>query len=278
MNILLTNHSLDFRAGSETWVLTILSHLSKNHNVDIFTTLKNTLTSSSFNRNKHYDLALINHNSCLTGISRWDINVRIFTSHGIIPNLEKPISGADAYVAVSEEVQEHIKRIGFDSHVIRNPIDTDYFSYSPVHKTLQNILYLNNRRANKALVKATCIPWSLHIMSGQNIDPLHAILWSDLVITAGRGCYESLSCGKNVIVLNRGLSDGIVTRENIKDLRKNNCSGRNRALTYSTEDLAAELTKYDPTRNLRPYILENNNVALISNKYLSLYESIRAIH
>lgn len=278
MNILLTNHSLDFRAGSETWVITMLNHLSKHHSVDVFTTMENTLTSASFNSNKHYDLALINHNSCLTAISSWHIDVRIFTSHGIIPDLEKPISGANAYVAVSEETQQQMRHSEFNAQIIRNPIDTDHYAYWPPHKSLQNILFLNNRPFNRQLLHSACSNLNLEILSRRNIDPHNAISWADLVITTGRGCYESLSCGKNVIILNRGLSDGIVTRENIQDLRKNNCSGRRHALPYSAQDLAVELTKYDPTRNLRPYILENNQVTLIANQYLALYEAIRSIY
>lgn len=278
MNILLTNHSLDFRGGSETWVLTMLSHLSKHHDVDVFTHFDNTLASASCDINKHYDLALINHNSCLISLSPWDIDVRIYTSHGIIPDLEKPVLGADAYVAVSEEIQKHMKLSGFNADIIRNPIDTNYFSYSPINKTLCNVLYLSNRWVDRSLLRSACPNLNLHVMLSRNTDPLSAITSSDLVITAGRGCYESLSCGKNVIVFNRGLSDGIVTWENILSLRRNNCSGRNLSLSYSAEDLASELNKYDPARNLRPYILSNNDVSFIANQYLILYETIRSIH
>lgn len=278
MNILLANDSLDFRAGTETWVMTMLKHLSKIHNVDVFTTHSNTLTSASFDKSKHYHLALFNNNSFFMELRYWHIDVKIFTCHGIMGKLDTPIQGADAYVAISEETQDYMKGIGFKAHIIRNPIATDYFSYSPVHKALHNVLYLNNRPWKQDLLLNACSPFDLTIISRNNIDPLSAISSSDLVITAGRGCYESLSCGKNVIIWNRGLLDGMITRENIADLRKNNCSGRTHSVSCSVNELSAELSKYDPTRNLRPYIVENNEVSLIANKYLSLYETIRSIH
>ena len=170
MNILLTNHSLDFRGGSETWIITMFNHLSIIHNVDVFTALGNTLTKTSFNKNKHYDLVLINHSSCMKAIAGWNIDIRIFTCHGVIPNLERPIAGANAYVAISEETQLHSRRCGFNARIIRNPIDPVRFKYSPANKTLQKILYLNNRPIKKELLQQACCKQELRVVSCLNID------------------------------------------------------------------------------------------------------------
>ena len=54
---------------------------------------------------------------------------KIFTSHGIIHDLEKPIKGADVYVGISEEVCNYLTLLGFENnHLIRNGIDTIKFS------------------------------------------------------------------------------------------------------------------------------------------------------
>lgn len=275
MNILLTNYSLEYQAGSETWTMTIFDELSKSHDVDVYVSKNgcNKLIKAGCNKNKHYDLALINHNICFEEIKGWNIDKRIFTSHGVIPDLEQPILGADVYVSVSEEVQNNLYSKGFKSVVIRNPINTDYFIESHINKKLKNILFLNNHAQIincLKIVRAACCGYNFKILSGWKKTVKEEIAWADLVISSGRGCYEALSCGKNVMIVNQFGCDGMVTENNILELRKNNCSGRRYNFSWATVDMVNEFGKYDPDRNMRRYILENNNVEKIAKEYLSL--------
>lgn len=250
----------------------MFNYLSKNHDVDVYTSDGvNILIDASYEIKKHYDLAIINHNTCLHDLESWNIKKRIFTSHGVLPDLEKAIPGADKYIAVSEEVQTAIIKAGFHASIIRNPIDTDFFTPSSINKRLKNILYLNNNAMEsphtRKIIKACSGNYDFRILAGHKDDVKKHISWSDLVITLGRGCYESLSCGKNVIVAGEKL-DGIVTPESIFELRKNNCSGRRFNREWTTEDLKQELKKYDSDRNMRGYILENNNINFAAEEYL----------
>jgi hypothetical protein len=272
MKILLTNNSLMNRGGSETWVATMFNHLRYKcgHSVDVYSVQANNLIAGTKpNPEKHYDLALINHNSCLDRVAEWDITKGVFTSHGVLPMLERAKPGADKYISVSEEVQTALKKDGFDSTIIRNPIDTDYFSPSPIFNKLTNILFLNNRTEMLGQVKQACKGFKLRILTGGSFGVKEGITWADLVITAGRGCYEALSCGKNVMVVNRNGSDGMVTEDNIFKLRKNNCSGRRNAFQWSAKEIRNELKKYDPTRSLREYILKHNNIDIAAQEYLA---------
>lgn len=277
MKILLATYSLSERAGSETWVLTMYDHLTKTHNVDVYVSKagKNNLINAECNPNKQYDLALINHNTCLNELRTWDIGKRVFTSHGPNPALEQPIPGADVYVSVSEEVQANLKAKGFDSQVIRNPINTDHFTESPVNRELKNILFMFNHAFKPRIsplekVMVACAGYEFKVLSDFQANVKESISWADLVITAGRGCYESLSCGKNVMIVNRAWFDGMVTWENIFELRKNNCSGRRFDLPGGAEDIRNELKKYDLDRDMRSYILQHNNVDVTVDQYLSL--------
>ena len=270
MKILLTNYSLKDRGGSETWTMTMYDHLKKNHDVDVYVSRSgvNRLIFATADKNKHYDLALINHNTCLKELLDWNISKRIFTSHGVIPELEKMKPGADYYVAVSEEVQKKFQE--FNPEVIRNPIDTDYFLPTKINKSLKNILYLNNHAKinpwTPKIIKV-CRHFNFRIVADHQPTTIKNIEWADLVLSVGRGCYESLSCGKNVLVINKTF-DGMVTHENIFELRKNNCSGRRFNLEWDSETLKAELKKYNPDRNMRDYILKNNNIKIIAKEYL----------
>ena len=72
------------------------------------------------------------------------------------------------------------------------------------------------------------------------------------------------------MIVNQFGCDGMVTEDNISELRKNNCSGRRYNFSWATIDMVNEFRKYDPDRNMRGYILKNNNIGKIAKEYLSL--------
>lgn len=272
MKILLATYSLERRAGTETWTMTMFDCLSKSHDVDVFVLpgqRNNLIPAAGSDQKKHYDLAIINHNVCLEALRGWDISRRIFTSHGVIPSLEKPRPGADAYVAVSEEVQAALSQQGFDSVIIRNPIDTEYFSPAPVNQSLRRILWMNNREPTMDLIIPASEGYEFRIQTGWADGVRENIQWADMVVTSGRGAYEAMSCGKNVCIVNWCGCDGMVNHESILELRKFNCSGRRYKQWWPPERVRQEFEKYDPGLNMRPYILENNDVQKITGAYLN---------
>lgn len=246
--------------------------LRMGHAVDVFVypSEVNNLISAQCDKNTFYDLAIINHNKCLDELSGWNIKRRIFTAHGIAPQLEQPVPGADVYVSVSEEVQSNLKQKGFESVIIRNPINTEYFSPVKPHKELKRLLWMNNRAATVDLVDQASMGFDFRIQTGWKPDVKENIQWADLVMTSGRGIYEALSCGKNAMVVNWCGCDGMVTQDTIFEFRKKNCSGRTKKEFWAPERIRSEFKKYDCNRNMRPYVLENNNVKTIAERYLSL--------
>lgn len=273
MRILLTNEFLGSYTGSETWVKTMADELKKNHEVHTFTMNgRDKITGCSVDDGGAYDLALINHNTCLEALKNRQIGTRIFTSHGILPDIEQPKPGADVYIAVSEEVQEHLQQKGFESRVIRNPIDTHQFREVRPREQLENILVISHHNDNLPLIKQACAGYKLECVGGSkmvsNIEEY--IGDADLVITLGRGCYEALAMGKNVIVYDYNGGDGYVTRETIYEYRKHNCSGRRFKKNYTVEELTQEIQKYDPNNSLRNYIEQEHDVSHIVKQYLTL--------
>lgn len=274
MRILLTNHNLDVLGGTETWTKTMAEELTRlGHEVHLFSASGLYNLMPNYPRlDNNYDLALINHSVCLSALEGFNIKKRIFTSHGIIPELERPIEGADLYVSVSEEVQAHIKAQGFESTVIRNPIDTDKFIAPPVNEKLTNVLFLSNYQGDalKVISDAT-VGYNLEILGGQTRkNALELIQWADLVIGLGRSALEAMSCGRNVIVYDYAGAEGYVTPKTMMDFRTHNCSGRNRRLKLTVDDLKKMYAMYDPRNSMRDYILNHNNVRIIAQEYLSL--------
>jgi glycosyltransferase involved in cell wall biosynthesis len=248
------------------------------HDVHVYTPVHRIwLDMPKFDPRVHYDLGILNHSNCLEHLRKHNIDKIIYTSHGIIPQPEWPVPGADIYVSVSEEVQANVqKRWGIDSIVIRNPIDTQRFAPSkPVEDKLTNILFLSNYGWTvMESIRGAASQFEFHHLGGEERHEQveEFINDADLVIGLGRSVYEAMACGRNVIIYDYMGADGFVTPTNIYEYRLKNCSGRTNRISYTPDMLLAEFRHYDPSLGpaLRSYILEHNNVETIAQEYLSL--------
>lgn len=283
MKILLTNFTLGSLGGTQTWVQTMAKELAElGHRIYLFAgdgDYKVIATEyTKFDPEIEYDLALINHNTCLSAMEGVKIKKKIFTSHGILPELEQPIEGADIYVGVSEEVQANLEKQGYPAYVIRNPIDlTLYLSnrmFTHFPQPLRKVMYMSNYQGGVLdVIKEACANAGLELqVYGKNntVPALGAIQQADLVIGLGRTAYEAMACNKNVIVFDYNGADGFVTPESMIEFRKNNCSGRRYGIKLNANDLQQLFKKYDHKLQLRKYIEENNDVKKIVRQYLDL--------
>lgn len=277
MKILLTNNTLTNLGGSETWVRTLSEELRLlGHQVGTYVAYGTDVLVGGEVDNP--DLAIINHNSCLNKLQGLDCK-KIFTSHGIIPDLEQPVKGADIYVSVSEEVQENLKNKGFESVIIRNPINCDkFYSTRPINNKIKKVLFSSNYQGYaRDVIIQTCqeLGIELEIIGANNRvnNVAEKINEADLVIGLGRTAYEAMACERNVIIFDYNGADGFATPENLIEFRKNNCSGRRYKKHFTIEDLKQEFNKYsvENGKRLREYILENNNSEKIVKQYLELY-------
>jgi len=295
MNILLSNLHLGRFCGSELATYTMAIELSKRrYNIDIFSLhygcVSNMLSKiENINivkndkfKNK-YDLCLLNHKDCINYINNFRIDGKIVqTMRGIFIRHEKPSEYSDYYVSTSEEIKKYAKeKHNINSDIIRTAIDCKRFNIKNKLDKLKKVLILSNYGNGIETCKKACDYLNLeYIICGSVSEPKRK--WNvedyinecELVITIGRGVYESMACGRNVVVFDKRTystgCDGFVTPDNIYELRKNNCSGRRYLYNYSYKDLANEIKKYDPdiSYKLREYVLENNEVNLVINKYL----------
>jgi len=276
MRILLANHNLSSWGGTETWTITLANEFKRlGHEVSLYAPTVNVIAPEFpfFSFQKEYDVALINHNVNLENLKYLTCK-KIFTSHGVIPDLEKPVEGADVYVSVSEEVQANLKDLGFDSTIIRNPIDTKHFYPTrKVHKKLENVLFMSNYPGKaREVIKTACDGLNLRIwgMNNQTSDAAEEMNWADLVIGLGRTAYEAMSINRNVIIYDYNGADGFATPDLLLQARENNCSGRKFQIDLDANGLKNLFANYNPHLQLRDYILQNNNVTQIAQEYLSL--------
>lgn len=300
LKILLTNAWLEHMLGSEQFVFTITEELKKRgHEVTVFSYLQGIM-SEAFNLigiktihdtselKEKYDLILVNHNGCLINIPK---GFKIFTSHSPFVEIEQPIVGADRYVGISEEVCNNLWSYGFRPIIIYNPVNLERFkSVKPINKELKNVLLLSNKSHPQTkefhVIVSACEELGLNL----NVVGLGSgtaqwevekhINTADLVISMGRGIYESMAVGRNCVVAGYGKLAGFVDNKSYFEFRKWNCSGRIKtAEDITVQGLIKEFKKYNTEQGEKNRKLAEkyHSVEKIVDNYLKIY-SIRSIN
>lgn len=297
MKILVGNNKLETIGGSETYTYAIVKELQRQgHEVEVVTTgaagpaaraIANLHIPINFNHVEgEFDLALLSHHTSIRAATY----VRAFkvqTCHGSHHHMEMPVKGMDHYVGVSEEVCNSLQVKGFYSTLINNGIDCERFKpITPLNERLTSVLSLcQNTEVNNEL-SILCKEMGLSFKSHINHD-LKSRTWNvetainnaDLVFTVGRGAYESMACGRNVVLYDRRhyasnmpIGDGFVNKWNVKDFITYNCSGRFSKKEFNIKELMLEMLQYNTQtgEDLREYALENLNIETQVKKYLDL--------
>jgi hypothetical protein len=307
MRILVGNHHLAAWCGSETFTATLVRELVRQgHTVEVFACVLGEVSESlaplarvvcrqylsrlrwatEVDPEPPYDLVLTSHHTAqqaAEGLGR----VHLTICHGVVPDLEQPHPGADGYVAVSEEVRDHLASHGFASTVIRNGVDTGRFRpYRHLPARLERVLLLSNYDGAEPVVREAteAVGARFRRVGGASAVPnvAGAIDEADLVVTVGRGAYEAMSAGRNVVIFDRRDydevqgADGFVTPDDLPQLLTHNCSGRTRSLRWGAPELADALRRYDPAMGnaLRDYAVEHLDVRVQVERTLALAAEI----
>lgn len=294
--ILVATNRLTTLGGSETFTYTLLQELSnyKNYKIEYFTFQKGFMACKIENElkvpfftDKKYDLILANHNTCVDFLKGKGFIIQ--TCHGIYPKLEQPSNKADAFVSISQEVQDHLANKGFSSKIILNGINLNKFRpIQPISNNLTSVLSLCHSKEANAMIKGACKKMKLIYRQAYKYeDPVwevnKLINESDLVLGLGRSAYESMACGRPVIVFDKrdyfeNGSDGYI-RDMLGLSIQNNCSGRYLKKDFDEDGLIDELKKYKQEdgvffRNFAERELDIQQALL---KYLDYYDKMSKI-
>ena len=206
------------------------------------------------------------------------------------PELEQPSLYADAYVGVSEEVRDHILRLGFPkATVIPNGIDCKrFYPKKPVSPKLTTVLSLCQSDKANAFIQKCCKAANVKFLRCEkHTDNVWAIEdminQSDLVVGLGRSAYDAMACGRAALVydfrehhMGEFLGEGMLTPDNIEKSMSCNCTGKASRLKFDEQGFIAEMQKYSPELAAwsREYALENLNIEVAVRKYLDIYKGI----
>ena len=288
--VLISNNFMQNLGGSETFTYTLGKELEKRgYKVDLFTPMQGQVSedfysiSNIMNIQKEYEYLFINHNTCLDLIlkSERGKGIKIFTSHGTTPELEQPIDGADFYVAISEEVKQHMKKLGYKAEVIMNGIDCDRFTpKDKLNTKAKRVLSLCKNDNGHQLVEEACQIAGLEFTKANGVWRIEDLInKADIVVTLGRGAYEAMACGRAVVVYdnrlyNGSIGDGMITKDNIGKLVKKNCSGRAFNKEFTAKELAKEFKKYNVSMGKlnRNYAVKHFNIKTQLDKYFAIIE------
>ena len=294
LKILIATHEMrDFFGGVQTFSIALYDELkSLGHQIDFYTKKsgrhnefkKKSLPESSIRENfffyKKYDLIICSTKQAFKAVKSLT-GIKILIIHGILSKIDKPVDGADIYLAVSEEVVDSSKGNIFNQ-VIRNPINCDYFNYIGCSEKLKSIAFLDRRRKFPYLKEVQKLGYKIKSIGNPPVYNIKNELKNfDLVVARGRGAYEAMAIGKNVIISgnNSGRSpkeimDGFITNESFLNFRRNNCSGRYNAIELDNfEIFLKEIKKYDKNQGFknRKLILKYNNVKKIAIQILKYF-------
>jgi glycosyltransferase involved in cell wall biosynthesis len=289
VRVLVSNHQLKNVGGSETFTYTLIEELIRlGIEVEYFTFHKGFVSDKietqlkvKFKSHSSYDLVLANHNTTVDFLHRNGFTIQ--TCHGIFPKLEQPSNKADAYVAISQEVQNHLAEKDIPSILIHNSINVErFYPEKKINKKLERVLSLcHSVEANK-FVKDACDKIGVHF---QQAYKYHNPVWElekiinqvDLVIGLGRSAYEAMACGRPVIVYDNrryfeSCGDGYV-KDKLGFSLRNNCSGRFSLQKFTKESFEEELKKYNPTDNtfFREFAERELDVRLNVQKYFGFH-------
>jgi hypothetical protein len=232
-----------------------------------------------------FDLTVTSHEK-LDQVKGWN-NFKAHVCHGPYKGPEEPRPGADAYVSVSEETQASLKVKGYDSAVIRQPIEIFPFDESACHTG--GILFIRNNNTRclewwknlpkiKRFFKKGDI-WGINeITASDPSRPINdQILESRMIISLGRGALEAMALSRCVIIAdNRGniglKGDGYLDRALAERSMRCNYNGKSFGFRASKEWMAGEIKKFNPedARGLYEHVSMRHESLMIAGQFLKL--------
>ncbi len=294
MKILVSNYDLNKISGTSTYTYYLIEALIKRgFQVEYFTNTKGFVSDKiekllkiPFLKSKKFDLVLANHNNTVDKL--WKLGLIIQTIHGVIPYLEKPSVFADGYVAISQEIQNILAQKKIYSYLIPNGINLETFkSINPINLKLKTVLSLCQSDIADEKIKLACQKLDVKFITyktlgGKQWNISKLINQADLVVGLGRSAYDSIACGRPVLIYDereymKNLADGYLTPILTTSFSKN-CSGRFYKKEFDVKDIIEELKKYHVNdgltlHNFAKDVLDINHCV---DKYLLYYNELTA--
>jgi GT2 family glycosyltransferase len=275
MRILLSNHQLTVRSGSELATCELARGLAaRGHDVAVFTFFKGALAEELtrehgipvFDDTQVHQIVLFgaeivhtHHTPCAHFLRLYTMGaVRIHGMLGVLTPLEAPPLDADVFslgLAISEEVAERIAFTPFNAvpiEIFRNWFDEpSAASLAPPDLARPiKVAVVSNHVAPELATALTELRAAGEIVPEYfGLEGVSAVINSKLlsryaiVVSIGRTALMATACGRPCIMADVHGSDGLLTAENIDHAMRSNFSGRATGTPITAAHLATEIER-----------------------------------
>jgi hypothetical protein len=274
MRVLITNHSLADRTGSELFVRDVALALLRRglvpavysprlgdaaaelrlRSIPVVDDLARMAEPPDLIHGQH-------HLEVMTALEHFPDTPALFFCHGFLPWLERPPKHPRIvrYAAVDLTTRDRLTtEEGIDPamiDIVPNFVDTSRFRpRGPLPEKPRRALVFSNQALDTLELRAlrlACASRNIELevagIASRHIlaDPASVLGEYDLVFARGRSALEAMACGTAVIVLGIGYMGPMVRRENLEELRRANLGVRTLLNPVTEENIAAEIDRYD---------------------------------
>jgi hypothetical protein len=272
LNILITNHNLCERAGSELYVRDLATALlARGHRPVVYspTLGRVALEIRSASVPVIDDLAGLaaspdvihghHHLETMTAALQFPGVPAVYVCHGWLPFEEAPprFPRILQYVAVDDTCRDRLLcEAGIPDERIRvllNFVDLDRFpARAPLPaQPRRGLLFCNENGPHGALVREACAAGGIALDAvglghGSSVLPETVLGGYDIVFAKARSALEALAVGTAVVLVGANGLGPMVTASNVDALRRLNFGLRALNHRLTAARLAAEIDRYDP--------------------------------
>lgn len=305
--ILMTNHTLAMRAGSELYIRDLARELARR---DYRPVVYSTLLGDVADELRGLSIPVIDdlndlleppdlihgghHLEAMTAMLHFPRVPALYICHGFVPWEEEPpaFPTIRRYVAVDDMTAERLLTTGGVDPArirkIRNFVDLERYPVRPdlPAKPRRVLIFSNQARGDNygGLIERACLAEGVEqvdymgLASGfVSAAPEEALPHYDLVFAKGRGALEAMATGCAVVSADQEGSAGLVTTANVQRLRRLNFGIRTmQDHRITTDFVRAQIAKYDPAdaAEVTEWIREEASLRGAADRWESVYGEV----
>ena len=305
MRILITNHALAQRTGSELFVLDLVRLLqAAGHEPEVFTPRPGALAEMARVRvvSDPTDVSppdvihAQHHLPAMAALTAWPEVPALYFCHGFRPWEERvPVHPRIIHYAVTSP--KIIPWMCRESALVPEQISVVPSCFDPELFPTQRAAAINPRKAaifnnhtapglHTEAIRAACAQAGITLdvfgaaFNQTLLDPGTTLPQYDVVFATGRSALEAMACGCAVVLQSDTRSGPLVTAENFSELREKNFAIRVGAPDLTVESIFAELEKYSPeeTADVSRQVREQCSTKKMGRNLLALYDKVLREH
>lgn len=275
MRIVVGNHNLARPGGTETYTLTIATHLQRlGHEVWIHADEQGELTEQAREDGlrvperasllpDEVDAVIANDAIVMLALAeRYPAAPMVMVGHSDVYDLSLPPQLPDllaGVVVLYDRVERRVRGLDLAVPIIRlqQPVDLEVFKpLRPLRTRAEVVLALGNYVHGERLemIQRACDRAGLELRqigsqapTAFTLTPVERLNEADIVLGKARVMVEAMACGRAAYVLDHNGGDGWITPSTYTVHAADNFAGQSTDLIVDEDRLAADLGAYDPS-------------------------------